>query len=171
MASIKPLDTGTARLLSAAQVITSPYSAVKELVENALDARATSISIEISANTVDIVKVRDNGHGIAPDDRSICCRRHTTSKLTSFVELASNGGMSLGFRGEALFALAQVSGRMEVTTRVEGEGAAVKLEIDRGGEVTGCVKKHSHARLQHELMPVPQKMHCISSDRYHCSRR
>lgn len=135
MASIRPLNTGTARCLSSAQVITSPFSAVKELLENALDARATIISIDISANTIDSVQVRDNGHGIAPKDRSICCRRHTTSKLASLAELRTIGGTSLGFRGEALFALAQVVGEMEVTTRVDGESVAVKLGIDSNGEV------------------------------------
>jgi DNA mismatch repair protein MutL len=139
MSSIKPLETGAVKFLSATQVITSPFSAVKELLENALDARATVLLIEISANTVDVVQVRDNGHGIAPDDRSMCCRRHTTSKLSSIADLKIIGGSSLGFRGEALFALAQVAGKSDITTRVEGESTAVKLEIDRNGEVTGCV--------------------------------
>jgi DNA mismatch repair protein MutL len=137
MSSVKLLDINTAKFLSATQVITTPLSAVKELIENSLDARATIISIEISANVVDLIQVRDNGHGIAPGDRSICCRRHTTSKLSSVAELRVIGGMSLGFRGEALFALAQVTEKMEVTTRVEGESTAVKLSINTGGEVTG----------------------------------
>jgi DNA mismatch repair protein MutL len=137
MSSIKPLETDTAKFLSSTQVIASPLSAVKELLENALDARANIISIEVSVNTVDVVQIRDNGHGIAPDDRSICCRRHTTSKLSSISELRVIGARSLGFRGEALFALAQVAGKMEVTTRVEGEIAAIKLGINNNGEVTG----------------------------------
>ena len=114
MSSIVALDTGTAKLLTATQVITSPYSTIKELLENALDARATSISIEISVNIVDVVQVRDNGHGIAPEDRGICCKRHTTSKLSSVSDLGVVGGRSLGFRGEALFATAQVAGGMEI---------------------------------------------------------
>ena len=135
MASITTLDSSTAKLLTATQVITTPLSALKELIENALDARATSIAIEISANTVDSLQVRDNGHGIAPEDRGICCRRHTTSKLTSVADLDDVGGRSLGFRGEALFAIAQVVGEISVTTRVEGERNAVNLMVNKEGEV------------------------------------
>lgn len=133
--SIKALPAGTTQLLTLTQVITSPLSAVKELIENSLDARATTISIEISANSLDAIQVRDNGHGIAPDNRGVCCKRHTTSKIRGMDELSEIAGLSLGFRGEALFSLAEVSGGMSVTTRVEGEGAAINLEIGRAGDV------------------------------------
>jgi DNA mismatch repair ATPase MutL len=135
MSSIHTLPPTTAKLLTATQTITTPLSIAKELLENALDARATSISIEISANTLDVLQVRDNGHGIAPEGRAICCRRHTTSKLGKIEDLRSVGRRSLGFRGEALFAAKQVAAGMEVVTRVEGEAVAVKVGIGREGEV------------------------------------
>lgn len=141
MPTINVLPASTAKLLTATQVITSPLSTLKELLENALDARATSIAIEISSNTLDVLQVRDNGHGIGPEDRDICCKRHTTSKLTGVQDLATVGRNSLGFRGEALFAIAQVVGGMDVTTRVEGESTAVRMSIDRDGEVTASVQR------------------------------
>lgn len=121
MSSITTLDPSTAKLLTATQVITTPLSLLKELLENSLDARAHSTAIKVSANTVDTLQVRDNGHGMAPEDRGICSKKHTTSKLSCAADLGRIGGESLGFRGEGLWAIAQVVGGMEVTTRVEGE--------------------------------------------------
>src|SRR5271169_6760807 len=98
--SIAALPKSTTRLLTSSQALTTPVSLVKELVDNSLDARATSISITISSNTVDIIEVRDNGHGIQPDDRAVLGRRGWTSKITCLEDLEH--ASSLGFRGEAL---------------------------------------------------------------------
>lgn len=102
IASIKALPPSTVQLLGSTQVLLDASSVVKELVENALDAKATSVSVEISANTLDVVQVRDNGCGVQPEDRNLVCRRHTTSKLVGFGELRDLGGESLGFRGEGI---------------------------------------------------------------------
>ncbi|TID17418.1 Myosin-1 [Venturia nashicola] len=137
LASIKALPPTTVHRIGSSQVLVDSSSVVKELIDNSIDARATSISIEISANTLDVVQVTDNGHGIIPEDRAMVCRRYTTSKISDFSDLVRLGGSSLGFRGEALHSLANLSGSLSVTTRVDGEIAAVKLMIARTGEVEG----------------------------------
>ncbi|KAJ9648381.1 hypothetical protein H2199_001235 [Coniosporium tulheliwenetii] len=106
---IEALPPATTRLIGSAQVLTDPSSVVKELIDNALDARATSISVEIAANTIDVIQARDNGHGIAPDDRAMVCRRYCTSKIREFDDLRRVGGSVLGFRGEALASLAEMN--------------------------------------------------------------
>lgn len=133
--SIQALPAGTVRAISASQVLADPSSVVKELIDNALDAHASAISIEISANTLDVIQLRDNGHGIAPEDRALVCRRHYTSKIRGLEDLKAIGGSSLGFRGEALASAAELAGGLVVTTRVEGEDIAVALKVDRMGEV------------------------------------
>lgn len=133
--SIKALPQTAVRAIGAAQVLTDSSAVVKELIDNALDAKATSIAVEIHANTIDSIQVRDNGHGIPPQDRPLVARRYCTSKLTDAKDLASIGGSSLGFRGEALASAAEMSGGLTVTTRVEGEQVATALKIDQQGEV------------------------------------
>lgn len=136
-ASIKALPSSTVQLIGSSQVLLDASSVVKELVENAIDARATSISIDLSANTLNTIQVRDNGHGIAPDDRGRVCKRYTTSKISDFADVRDLGGTWLGFRGEALHSLAEMSGAVSIVTRVEGETTAVKLNIGPGGDVDG----------------------------------
>ena len=136
--SIQALPQNTIRTLGATLTITDPTSLVKELIDNALDANATSLFVEISANTLDVVQVRDGGHGVAPQDRDLIARRYCTSKIRSLDDLKGIGGTSLGFRGEALAAAAELSGEMIVTTRVDGEQVADAVKIGRNGEVVGC---------------------------------
>ena len=132
---IQALPSTTVRAIGASQVLNDPAAVIKELVDNALDARATSIAVDISNNTLDTIQVRDNGHGIAPEDRLLVAKPHCTSKITSEDELKSIGGSSLGFRGEALASVAELSGSLTISTRVEGEQVAVALKIDQNGEV------------------------------------
>ncbi|KAK6434427.1 hypothetical protein LTR95_009391 [Oleoguttula sp. CCFEE 5521] len=135
--SILALPPSTVRTIGSSQVLTDPSAVVKELVDNALDAGASIISVELHANTLDMVQVRDNGHGIAPQDRALVARRHCTSKITSEDELSAIGGTSLGFRGEALASAAEMSGGLVITTRVEGEQVATALMINQQGELAG----------------------------------
>lgn len=132
--SIKALPPTTVRIIGSAQVLTDPASVVKELVDNALDAHATSVFVEISVNSLDIIQVRDNGHGIAPDDRALLCRRYCTSKIKDYSDLKELGGRSLGFRGEALASAAELSSSLLITSKVEGEAIAVALKINARGE-------------------------------------
>lgn len=132
---IQALSPTIVQLIRSSQVLTNPVSVVKELVDNAIDARATSIIIEISKNTLDVIQVRDNGHGVAPADRQSLAKRHCTSKLVSFDELDSVGALSLGFRGEALASIAELSGSLSISTRVEGEQLASTLHLGTNGDV------------------------------------
>lgn len=128
---INPLPENTVRLLGSAAVITTPVGLVKELLENAIDAGATSIDILVSQNTVDRVEVRDNGNGIHSDDYGCLGRPGHTSKLTSFEELRTIGATTLGFRGQAL-ASANSMGNVTVTTRTLQDQTAVRLELRHG---------------------------------------
>jgi DNA mismatch repair ATPase MutL len=109
---------------------------VKELIDNALDARAKSIFVDVTASTIDSIEVKDDGHGIPAEDRALVCRQYCTSKIRDLQDLKEIGGRWLGFRGEALSSMAEISGTLSVTTKVEGEAVAVKLEYSRDGELT-----------------------------------
>lgn len=132
---IAALPPATVRQIGSGQVLIDPSSVVKELIENALDARAKSIFVNITANTIDSIQVKDDGHGIQAEDRVLVCRRYCTSKIRDFHGLKEVGGKWLGFRGEALSSMAEMSGTLAVTTRVEGEPVAVMLKYGRNGEL------------------------------------
>ncbi|KAG4434317.1 hypothetical protein IFR05_010195 [Cadophora sp. M221] len=132
--AITALPDSTIHLLGSAQALTTPTSLVKELVDNALDAKASSVDILISPNTLDKIEVRDNGHGIPQADLDSLGRRGHTSKLRSFDELKSIGGVSLGFRGEALASAVQL-GLVSVTTRTEGEAVATTIQLRAPGGI------------------------------------
>jgi len=130
--SIQALPPSTTRVLGSSQALTTPASLIKELIDNAIDARATSIDVILSANTLDKIEVRDNGHGIATEDLDALGRHGHTSKLRTFEELRTVGRLSLGFRGEAL-ASAVTLGDVTVTTRTEGEPVAVHVKLKSTG--------------------------------------
>ncbi|PBP26415.1 DNA mismatch repair protein [Diplocarpon rosae] len=142
--AIRALPQATVRLLGSAQALTTPTSLVKELVDNALDAQATSIDILVSPNTIDKIEVRDNGHGIPKEDLDSLGRRGHTSKLRSFEELQSIGGVTLGFRGEALASAVQL-GQVSVTTRIDGEPVATIVQLKAPGGVA------SRSRTSHPI--------------------
>ena len=126
---IAALPDSTTRAIGSSLVLNDACSAVKELIDNALDASATSIVIEISLDTIDIIQVKDNGVGIGVEDRQLICKKGCTSKIRTMQDLERLGGSSLGFRGEALASVAELSESLIVTTRVEGEvvGTAMKF--------------------------------------------
>lgn len=132
--AITALPTTTVRLLNSAQVLTTPVSLVKELVDNALDAKATSVNIIISPNTLDKIEVRDNGHGIQPEDLDVLARHGHTSKLRSFEELKLIGGLTLGFRGEALASAVEL-GEVTVITKTEGESVGTMAKLKPAGGI------------------------------------
>lgn len=139
---IQALPLSTTRLLGSSQALTEPSSLVKELIDNAIDAKATSIEVIISANTVDKIEVRDNGHGIRQDDLGCLGRRGYTSKLRAFEELKIVGRSSLGFRGEAL-ASAVTLGHVIVMSRTEGEPVGTRVELKAtGGIASQCSVSH-----------------------------
>ena len=134
MAFIQQLAPHIADLIAAGEVVERPASVVKELVENAIDAGASAIVVEIQRGGMGLIRVTDNGCGIAPDELPTAFLRHATSKLRKAEDLGSIG--TLGFRGEALAAIAAVS-RIEILTRQKGavSGAALRLEGGAPGEV------------------------------------
>ena len=134
---ITALPPNAVRAIGSSQALSDSASVVKELLDNAIDGGANRISIELSANTLDDIRVKDNGHGIAPDDRSMICMKYCTSKIRTYHDLENLGGRSLGFRGEALASAAELSGSLTITTRIEGEGTAVELKFDRNGQISG----------------------------------
>ena len=127
MPQIQQLSSHVADLIAAGEVVERPASVVKELVENAIDAGATAIVVEIQRGGMSLIRVTDNGCGIAPEELPTAFLRHATSKLRSADDLGKIG--TLGFRGEALAAISAVS-RVDILTRQKGaqSGAALHLE-------------------------------------------
>jgi len=129
---IRELDAATVERIAAGEVVERPASAVKELVENGLDAGAGRIEVEVSEGGREGVRVRDDGHGMTEQEVRRAVREHTTSKITGVDDLDALS--TLGFRGEALHAIGAVS-RTTIRTRPPG-GQGTELRIE-GGEVPG----------------------------------
>jgi DNA mismatch repair protein MutL len=139
VSKIRQLEAHVADLIAAGEVVERPASVVKELVENAIDAGAGAVTVELQSGGMALIRVTDNGCGIEPDEAATAFLRHATSKLYREQDLEAIG--TLGFRGEALAAIAAVS-RIPVLTRVPGAGLGVSLTLAGGTmterDATGC---------------------------------
>ncbi len=134
MPHIQQLESHVADLIAAGEVVERPASVVKEQVENAIDAGATAVVVEIQRGGMGLIRVTDNGCGIAPGELPTAFLRHATSKLRTAADLGKIG--TLGFRGEALAAISAVS-RTDILTRQHQAqiGASLHLEGGVAGEV------------------------------------
>ena len=130
--SIRILDAATVGRIAAGEVVERPASVLKELVENSLDAGATSITIEIEGGGIDLLRVTDNGCGIEPGQVRLAFENHATSKLRTPEDL--DDIRTLGFRGEALPSIAAVS-HVEMTTRARGQDTGVRVNVDGGKDL------------------------------------
>lgn len=133
--SITLLDQNTINKIAAGEVIERPSSVVKELVENAIDAGATAVTVEIKEGGISFIRVTDNGSGIGKDEIEIAFKRHATSKIKCVEDLMAVS--SLGFRGEALASIAAVS-QVELITKTADSLSGARYAIDGGnaGEIT-----------------------------------
>lgn len=129
MPKINELSPHVADLIAAGEVVERPASVVKELVENAIDAGATAVTVEIRDGGLTFIRVTDNGCGISPDDAEIAFLRHATSKIQNEDDLAAIS--TLGFRGEALAAIASVS-KIDMLTRRAGDGFGTAISLEAG---------------------------------------
>ena len=139
MATIHLLDTQTANLIAAGEVVERPANVIKELLENAIDAGADTIKTEIEGGGIDLIRVTDNGVGMEKDDLPLAVRRHATSKIKDSGDL--NAIATLGFRGEALAAISSASRMTILSKRKEdpvGHQMTVEGETVLPPEECGC---------------------------------
>ncbi len=135
MPHIQQLSPHVADLIAAGEVVERPASVVKELLENAIDAGAQSVTVEMKNGGMTYLRVSDDGCGIAPSELPTAFLRHATSKLRTAEDLAAIG--TLGFRGEALAAISSVS-RLDIFSRERGALSGAKLHLEGG--VPGTVE-------------------------------
>ena len=139
MPTIKQLDPHVADLIAAGEVVERPASVVKELMENAIDAGAGAVTVEIARGGMALIRVTDDGCGIPADQAATAFLRHATSKISGERDLEAIG--TLGFRGEALAAISAVA-RVELLTRTQDEELGTALALEAGAvvaqEEAGC---------------------------------
>ena len=131
MPNIHVLDQNTINKIAAGEVIERPASVVKELLENAIDAKATAVTVEIREGGISFIRVTDNGCGIEKDEIPLAFLRHSTSKIQSVEDLFTVS--SLGFRGEALSSIAAV-GQVELITKTSRSLTGNRYQIEGGQE-------------------------------------
>ena len=129
MGNIVLLDDLTINKIAAGEVIERPASAIKEMVENSIDAGATNITVEIKNGGISYIRITDNGKGIAEDDLEIAFERHATSKIRSAEDLSTV--KSMGFRGEALASIAAIS-RVELVSKTATQANGQRIVVEGG---------------------------------------
>lgn len=126
---IKALDPDVVNKIAAGEIIVAPVHALKELIENAVDAGSTALEVLVKEGGLKLLQITDNGHGIEKEDLPILCERFTTSKLKKFEDL--NSICTYGFRGEALASISHIA-HLTVTTKTKGSNCAWRAHYDGG---------------------------------------
>lgn len=160
---IRQLDEGAANRIAAGEVVERPASAVKELVENALDAGATRIAVEVAQGGKALIRVTDDGHGMRPADLPLALGRHATSKTlgTDLLNIST-----FGFRGEALPSLGAV-GRLRIASRAAGhDGAEIEVTGGRMGPVRpAALNRGTRVELRDLFHATPARLKFLRTDR------
>ncbi|MZR29261.1 DNA mismatch repair endonuclease MutL [Sneathiella litorea] len=161
---LRRLPENIVNQIAAGEVVERPASAVKELVENAIDAGATKIDVVMRAGGRSLITVTDNGCGMSAEELELCFERHATSKLPDddlvFIQ-------NLGFRGEAIPSIASVS-RMTITTRLEGEETAWKLSVEggkKGALEPGSGQKGTRVEIRDIFFATPARLKFLKTER------
>ncbi|AMD20047.1 HCL104Wp [Eremothecium sinecaudum] len=162
---IKALDSSVVNKIAAGEIIISPVNALKEMLENSIDAGATNIDIVVKSGGLRMLQITDNGSGIMKDDLAILCERFTTSKLTTFDDLAKI--QTYGFRGEALASISHIS-KITVVTKVNDDVCAWKASYENGKMVDGpkptAGKNGTVILVQDLFYNVPSRLRSMRSE-------
>lgn len=165
--AIKQLSRQLANQIAAGEVVENPASVVKELLENAVDAHATSITLELHAAGKNYIKVSDNGQGIPRDELPLALAPHATSKISTVDDLAAI--MTLGFRGEALASIAAVS-KLTLTSNTAGQSNGFQVEV-AGADQHPLIAPAAHpigtsVVVRELFFNTPARRRFLKSDRY-----
>ena len=164
MPKIKILSADVANKIAAGEVVERPASVVKELIENAVDAESTSIRVEVRAGGKRLIRVSDNGTGMAREDALLALERHATSKVNRIEDLEQI--QTFGFRGEALASIASVS-QFELLTRTSDALIGTKVNVDggvfRSVQESGC-SPGTHMSVNNLFYNVPARLKFLKTD-------